>query len=83
MISRPLTDAGTRMYSHAFATLFLSQVYGMTGAKSPAVMKRLKAAVDLIVDRTANTWEYEAASCSASQKATAGRRRLRSSSAAR
>ncbi|MCB9887449.1 MAG: hypothetical protein H6838_18300, partial [Planctomycetes bacterium] len=27
-----LTDAGTRMYSHAFATLFLAEIAGMVGA---------------------------------------------------
>lgn len=45
-----IADTQTRMYEHAFATLFLSQVYGMTGARSPAVARRLKGAVDLIVD---------------------------------
>ena len=28
-----ITHAGTRMYSHAFATLFLAEVYGMLGAR--------------------------------------------------
>jgi hypothetical protein len=43
-----VTDAGTRMYSHAFATLFLAEVYGMAGDK--AVKDVLEKAVNLIVD---------------------------------
>ncbi|MFY9341583.1 MAG: prenyltransferase [Planctomycetota bacterium] len=43
-----LTDAGTRMYSHAFATLFLAEVYGM--AASDATKRTLERAVNLIVD---------------------------------
>ncbi len=43
-----LTDAGTRMYSHAFATLFLAEVYGMAGG--PQVKRALERAVNLIVD---------------------------------
>ena len=43
-----LSDAGTRMYSHAFATLFLAEVYGMAGgAKCKVALER---AVNLIVD---------------------------------
>ncbi|MGE3171036.1 MAG: prenyltransferase/squalene oxidase repeat-containing protein [Planctomycetota bacterium] len=43
-----LTDAGTRMYSHAFATLFLAECYGMAGGKP--VKEALERAVNLIVD---------------------------------
>jgi hypothetical protein len=43
-----LTDAGERMYSHAFATLFLAEVYGMAGG--PPVRQALERAVNLIVD---------------------------------
>ncbi len=43
-----LSDAGTRMYSHAFATLFLAEVYGMAG--SHACKQALERAVNLIVD---------------------------------
>ena len=42
------TDAGTRMYSHAFATLFLAEVYGMAGGRP--VKDALEKAVNLIVD---------------------------------
>lgn len=43
-----LTDAGTRMYSHAFATLFLAEVYGMAGGADCKLA--LERAVNLIVD---------------------------------
>lgn len=59
-----LTDAGTRMYEHAFATLFLAEVYGMTnsdaGTNSDAAKGALERAVTLIVD-TQNQyggWRY-------------------------
>jgi hypothetical protein len=43
-----LTDAGTRMYSHAFGTLFLAEIYGMAATdRSKAALER---AVNLIVD---------------------------------
>jgi len=42
-----ITHAGTRMYSHAFATLFLAEVYGMTHRDD--VKKNLQKAVDFIV----------------------------------
>ena len=53
-----LTDAGTRMYSHAFATLFLAEIYGM--AATDAAKVALERAVNLIVD-TQNAyggWRY-------------------------
>jgi hypothetical protein len=43
-----LTDAGTRMYSHAFATLFLAEIHGM--ADTEAAKTTLERAVNLIVD---------------------------------
>ncbi|MBL8730260.1 MAG: terpene cyclase/mutase family protein [Planctomycetes bacterium] len=43
-----LTDSGTRMYSHAFATLFLAEIYGMA-ATEPSKLA-LERAVNLIVD---------------------------------
>jgi hypothetical protein len=53
-----LTDGGSRMYSHAFATLFLSQVHGML--RAPAVEPSLRAAVQLIVDAQTRfgAWRY-------------------------
>ena len=43
-----ITEHGTRMYSHAFATLFLAEVYGMAGGAQCKVA--LERAVNLIVD---------------------------------
>lgn len=43
-----LSDSGTRMYSHAFATLFLAEAYGMAG--SATCKAALERAVNLIVD---------------------------------
>lgn len=51
--------AGSRMYDHAFATLFLAEVYGMT--HDDAVRQKLQKAVDFIV-RSQNAeggWRYE------------------------
>jgi hypothetical protein len=52
------TDGGTRMYSHAFATLFLAEVYGMGG--SEPVRAGLERAVHLIVDcqNSQGGWRY-------------------------
>ncbi|MBL6720081.1 MAG: terpene cyclase/mutase family protein [Planctomycetes bacterium] len=53
-----VTNAGTRMYSHAFATLFLAEIYGMTHRQD--VRSKLQAAVDFIV-RSQNPeggWRY-------------------------
>jgi len=55
-----LSSAGTRMYSHAFGTLFLAEVYGMAG--NARAKQTLEAAVNLIVD-TQNAhggWRYNA-----------------------
>ncbi|MBL9078007.1 MAG: terpene cyclase/mutase family protein [Planctomycetes bacterium] len=53
-----LTDSGTRMYSHAFATLFLAEVYGM--AANDAARAALERAVTLIVDcqNAHGGWRY-------------------------
>jgi hypothetical protein len=53
-----VTDSGTRMYEHAFATLFLAEVYGMAGGKP--VKAALEKAVNLIVDcqNKQGGWRY-------------------------
>ena len=53
-----LAANGTRMYSHAFATLFLAEVYGMV--EQPEVKKVLQRSVDLIVDsqNAEGGWRY-------------------------
>ncbi len=53
-----ITAHGTRMYSHAFATLFLAEVYGMV--ERPDVKQALQRAVDLIVDsqNAEGGWRY-------------------------
>ncbi len=50
---------GTRMYSHAFATLFLSEVVGMTHRND--LREKLQRAVDLIVEsqNSYGSWRYE------------------------
>jgi hypothetical protein len=54
-----ITHAGSRMYSHAFATLFLGEIYGMT--RDPAIKPSLKRAVDLIVNsqNREGGWRYQ------------------------
>ena len=54
-----ITAHSTRMYSHAFATLFLAEVYGMT--ERADVRERLQLAVDLIVatQNREGAWRYE------------------------
>ncbi len=49
---------GTRMYSHGFATLFLAEVYGMTGERR--VRDKLQEAVNLIVSaqNSQGGWRY-------------------------
>jgi hypothetical protein len=51
--------AGSRMYSHAFATLFLAEVYGMTHRSD--VRTKLQLAVDFIVNsqNAEGGWRYE------------------------
>jgi hypothetical protein len=53
-----LSDAGTRMYSHAFGTLFLAEVYGM--AATDRAKLALERAVNLIVDcqNAHGGWRY-------------------------
>jgi len=53
-----LTDAGTRMYSHAFATLFLAEIHGM--AETTTGKQALERAVNLIVDsqNQQGGWRY-------------------------
>jgi squalene cyclase len=50
---------GTRMYDHAFATLFLAEVYGMTNRED--VKAALQKAVDFIVksQNAQGGWRYE------------------------
>ncbi len=54
-----VTKSGTRMYDHAFATLFLAEVYGMT--HKAEVRDRLQKAVDFIVasQNADGAWRYE------------------------
>jgi hypothetical protein len=54
-----ITHAGSRMYSHAFATLFLAEVYGMT--HSSDIKGKLQLAVDFIVNsqNAQGGWRYE------------------------
>ena len=55
-----ITRDGSRMYSHAFATLYLAEVYGMTERHD--LMERLQLAVDYIVDaqNEYGSWRYVA-----------------------
>ena len=55
-----LSAAGTRMYSHAFGTLFLAEVYGM--AANERAKATLEGAVNLIVDcqNSYGGWRYNA-----------------------
>lgn len=54
-----ITHAGSRMYSHAFATLFLAEVYGMN--RQDELKAKLKRAVDLIVNsqNREGGWRYQ------------------------
>ncbi len=53
-----LTASGTRMYSHAFATLFLAEIHGMTSERGRK--SALERAVHLIVDtqNQVGGWRY-------------------------
>lgn len=53
-----ITANGTRMYSHAFATLFLAEVYGMT--ERADVKRTLQRSVDLICSsqNAEGGWRY-------------------------
>ncbi len=52
------TSHGTRMYSHAFATLCLAEIYGMT--REAHLRGKLQDAVDLVVksQNKAGSWRY-------------------------
>jgi hypothetical protein len=54
-----ITRHRTRMYSHAFATLFLAEIYGTTHRED--VKRRLQRAVDFIVksQNRQGGWRYE------------------------
>jgi squalene cyclase len=54
-----VTASTTRMYSHAFATLFLAEIYGMTHRDD--VRNQLQKAVDFIVksQNAEGGWRYE------------------------
>jgi hypothetical protein len=54
-----ITDQSSRMYSHAFATLFLAEVYGMT--QRADVRRALQSAVNIIVDsqNREGGWRYK------------------------
>ena len=64
------SDSGTRMYSHAFATLFLAEVYGMV--RDPRVKKSLERAVHMIVDcqNSHGAWRYNPFSTAADLSVT-------------
>ena len=54
-----IQDQGSRMYSHAFATLFLAEVYGTT--QRADVRRALQSAVNIIVDsqNREGGWRYK------------------------
>jgi hypothetical protein len=53
-----LVDLGTRMYSHAFATLFLAEIYGMSPRND--VRNKLQLAIDFTVrcQNSQGGWRY-------------------------
>lgn len=55
-----ITAAGTRMYSHAFAALFLAEVYGMSA--DPRIREGLEKATHIIIDiqNAHGAWRYNA-----------------------
>lgn len=55
-----LTDSETRMYSHAFATLFLSQIHGMAMRRRAEVERALRDAVHFIevCQNEHGAWRY-------------------------
>jgi len=65
-----ITDNETRMYSHAFATLFLAEIYGMTERED--VRQVLDRAVDLIVasQNSQGGWRYTPHSADADMSVT-------------
>ena len=65
-----ISDSGTRMYSHAFATLFLAEIYGMSA--SNRIKTALEQAVNIIVDcqNHQGAWRYNAFSVEADLSVT-------------
>lgn len=61
---------GTNMYSHAIATLFLAEVYGMT--RSPKIKKGLERATHMVIDcqNSQGGWQYQAFSKNADLSVT-------------
>ena len=55
-----IVDGGSRMYGHAFAVLFLSQIYGMTLDRSPRVKNQLMKSCEFIVkaQNGYGAWRY-------------------------
>ena len=53
-----ISHYGTRMYAHAFCSMFLAEVYGMT--RDPVVLRALRAAAKFIVDsqNEQGSWRY-------------------------
>lgn len=54
-----ITSNGSRMYSHAFATMFLAEIYGMS--KRQDVKEKLKRSVELLVNaqNKEGGWRYQ------------------------
>ncbi len=54
-------DGQSRMYGHGFATLFLAELYGMTGDQGQTIRNALKLAVKLIEDSQCDDggWDYQ------------------------
>jgi len=55
-----MTDSGSRMYSHSFAVLFLSQVHGMTRRRSSEVESKLREACRFVIEaqNEYGAWRY-------------------------
>ena len=57
------SDEGSRMYGHGFATLYLAELYGMSGSMNEQIRDALKKAVTVIERSQAKGggWDYEPA----------------------
>lgn len=55
-----ITDSGSRMYSHSFSVLFLSQVHGMTRRRADEVETKLREACRFVVENQNEygAWRY-------------------------
>ena len=55
-----ITDAGSRMYSHSFSVLLLSQVHGMTRRRSEEIEEKLREACRFVVSaqNAHGAWRY-------------------------